>query len=55
MSGNIGPKYVSGVADPVIRLTRENETVVFTPVAMLIGCAVANNGDGTSTLTLSTD
>lgn len=51
----IGPKYVSGVADPVVRLTRENGTVAITPVAMLSGCTAADNGNGTTTLTLSNE
>lgn len=52
---SIGPKYVSGVANPVIVLTRQDGKSVVSPVAMFRGCSVADNGDGTSTLTLSND
>lgn len=53
MTGIAGPKYVSGVADPVVKLTRESGATVTTPVAMLRGCVAVDNGDGTTTLTLS--
>lgn len=47
-----GAKYVSGVADPVIRLTRDNGTTVITPVVMFEDGTVTDNGNGTTTLTV---
>lgn len=49
----IGPKYISGVATPVIVLTRQHGTTATTPVALLNGCSAVDNGDGTITITLS--